>query len=156
MGEIIFCHNGIIDKYLGDGFLAIFGAPVSHPHDADNAVQAAIEMKNALAAFNADFGGDMDTRLDIGISVHTGDAVVGNMGFEKKMDYTVIGETVNIVFEIQDIVRSMPHTILISEETLNELSAVHPSVRLVKDITATKSSESLKAYEILPSGESLQ
>jgi class 3 adenylate cyclase/putative methionine-R-sulfoxide reductase with GAF domain len=117
MGEIVFRHQGIVDKYLGDGFLALFGAPVSSAHDADNGVRAALEMRDALARINRRLRGESGFQLKVGISLHTGQVVVGNIGFDMKMDYTVIGEAVNDVFWLQDLTRSVPNGILISENT---------------------------------------
>jgi class 3 adenylate cyclase/GAF domain-containing protein len=121
MGEIVFSHQGIVDKYLGDGFLALFGAPLATISDADNAISAAIEMKQALVALNADLKEKMDLSLHIGISIHTGEVVVGNIGFDKKMDYTVIGDPVNSVFNIQELTRHLPDIVLISEKTIQSL-----------------------------------
>ncbi len=117
MGEIVFRHQGIVDKYLGDGFLALFGAPVSSAHDADNGVRAALEMRDALARINRRLRGESGIQLQVGISLHTGQVVVGNIGFDMKMDYTVIGEAVNDVFWLQELTRSAPNCILISENT---------------------------------------
>jgi len=117
MGGIVFKHHGIVDKYLGDGFLAIFGAPVSGMCDADNAVAAALEMRNAVKLVNEHAARELGLSIAVGISVHTGEAVVGNIGFDMKMDYTVIGDTVNAVFRLQEITRSRPNCILISELT---------------------------------------
>ena len=97
MGGIVFKHHGIVDKYLGDGFLAIFGAPVSSIQDADNAVAAAIEMRESIAEVNDYCLKETGDPVVVGISVHTGEVVVGNIGFDKKMDYTVIGDSVNTV-----------------------------------------------------------
>jgi adenylate cyclase len=118
MGEVVFRHRGIVDKYLGDGFLAVFGAPVSSANDADNAVRAALEMKNSLAEVNLHLGPLLGPAIHMGISVHTGEVVVGNIGFEKKMDYTVIGDAVNTVFRMQGLVKTFPNGILISTTTL--------------------------------------
>jgi adenylate cyclase len=117
MGGIVFKHHGIVDKYLGDGFLAIFGAPVSSISDADNAIGAALEMKAAVATINSAIAPTMDVTLNIGISIHTGEVVVGNIGFEMKMDYTVIGDSVNDVFRLQDRTKPYPNSILISEKS---------------------------------------
>ncbi|MCK9364803.1 MAG: GAF domain-containing protein [Syntrophales bacterium] len=117
MGEIIFSHSGIVDKYLGDGFLALFGAPISSGQDAENAVRAALEMKNRFLSISDSLISEIGYPLAMGISVHTGEAVVGNIGFDKKMDYTVIGDSVNAVFRLQDLTKSRPNSILISEKT---------------------------------------
>ena len=121
MGEIIFSHQGIVDKYLGDGFLALFGAPIATISDADNAVSAAVEMKAALGDIKDYLKEKIDITLSMGISIHTGEVVVGNIGFDKKMDYTVIGDAVNSVFGIQDLTKKTPDSILISEKTMKAM-----------------------------------
>ena len=148
MGEIVFTHQGIVDKYLGDGFLALFGAPLSTISDADNAVTAAIEMKQALTGLNADLKEKMNLSVHIGISIHTGEVVVGNIGFDKKMDYTVIGDAVNSVFNIQDLTRHLPDSILISEKTIKSLR--HPvKVNEIKIPDENTKVEGLKVFELL-------
>ncbi|MBM4312920.1 MAG: GAF domain-containing protein [Deltaproteobacteria bacterium] len=149
MGAIVFKHRGIVDKYLGDGFLALFGAPVSDGHDADHAIAAALEMKAAIGSINDHFSGENVKPLAIGISIHTGEAVVGNIGFEKKMDYTVIGDAVNVVFSLQDLTRSMPNGIVVSDKTLRALSKTRPGVREIGSCDAGQGLEELKTYELV-------
>jgi len=129
MGEIIFSHSGIVDKYLGDGFLALFGTPVASGTDAENAVRAALKMKEQFLAINSFFIAEIGYPLSMGISIHTGEAVVGNIGFDKKMDYTVIGDSVNAVFRLQDLTKTMPNSILISEKTLRAVVSPALDVR---------------------------
>jgi len=156
MGNIVFNHGGIVDKYLGDGFLAIFGAPISGKTDADNAIAAALEMKGSLQAVNDHFAGELDAPLTMGISIHTGEAVVGNIGFDKKMDYTVIGDSVNTVFRLQEQTKSLPNGILISEKT--HLAAMNSilDVREIGKCDAGSALGELRIYELLgrkPRGE---
>lgn len=115
MGSIVFKHRGIVDKYLGDGFLALFGAPVSSTMDAENAVNAALEMQQAIVGVNEFFEKELGASVNIGVSIHTGEVVVGNVGFEMKMDYTVIGDPVNSVFRMQEMTKPFPNGILIGE-----------------------------------------
>jgi class 3 adenylate cyclase/putative methionine-R-sulfoxide reductase with GAF domain len=149
MGGVVFKHQGIVDKYLGDGFLALFGAPVSSTMDADNAVAAALEMKQSLSAVNKYLNKQFDATVDMGISVHTGEVVVGNIGFEKKMDYTVIGDPVNTVFRLQNITKSFPNGILISENTLKaarsnlEVGEIKVSNDILKEFSG------MKVFELL-------
>ena len=77
----------------------------------------ALEMKEAIAPINKIFEKELGIALHIGISVHTGDVVVGNIGFDKKMDYTVIGDAVNTVFRLQELTKSYPNGIIIGENT---------------------------------------
>jgi adenylate cyclase len=149
MGDIVFKHGGIVDKYLGDGFLAIFGAPISCATDADNAIAAALEMQEQLPAVNDHFSGELEAPLTMGISVHTGEAVVGNIGFEKKMDYTVIGDSVNAVFRLQDLTKHLPNGILISEKT--RIAAMNSilDVREIGVYDAGSTLGEMKIYELV-------
>jgi class 3 adenylate cyclase/GAF domain-containing protein len=149
MGAIVFNHGGIVDKYLGDGFLALFGAPVSGKSDADNAIAAALEMKESLQAVNEHFVGELDVPLAMGISIHTGAAVVGNIGFEKKMDYTVIGDSVNVVFRLQDLTKSKPNSILISEKTRQAVVESILDVREIGRCDTGGTLGELRIYELL-------
>lgn len=142
MGEIVFKYNGIVDKYLGDGFLAIFGAPISSSKDGDNAVEAALEMKKEVNGLNDYFAKELNASISIGISIHTGEMVVGNFGFDKKMDYTVIGDSVNFVFRLQEASRAFPNGILISENTAQAVLS-KLKTRRVNDISE------MKIYELL-------
>jgi class 3 adenylate cyclase/GAF domain-containing protein len=149
MGDIVFKHQGIVDKYLGDGFLALFGAPVSSATDTDNAIAAALEMKASLAHVNEHFAEELEQPLSMGISIHTGEAVVGNIGFEKKMDYTVIGDSVNAVFRLQDLTKSRPNSILISEKTRFAVMNWVLDVRDIGSCDAGSTLGELKIYELL-------
>ena len=151
MGGIVFKHHGIVDKYLGDGFLAIFGAPVSSIQDADNAIAAAIEMRESIAEVNSYFLKEISASVDTGISVHTGEVVVGNIGFDKKMDYTVIGDSVNIVFRLQEFTKAYPNSILISEKTLSA-AKTHLDVKET-DISNKGTIGDLKVYELIDIGQ---
>ena len=149
MGGIVFKHHGIVDKYLGDGFLALFGAPVASTSDADNAIAAAFEMKLAIPAVNKFLKKKLGVSVDMGISIHTGEVVVGNIGFDKKMDYTVIGDSVNTVFRLQKLTKSFPNGILISENTLRavrsrlEVTDVEVPGKIGQEIGG------MKVYELL-------
>ena len=149
MGDIVFKHQGIVDKYLGDGFLALFGAPLSSATDTDNAIAAALEMKESLAHVNEHFAEELEKPLSMGISIHTGEAVVGNIGFEKKMDYTVIGDSVNAVFRLQDLTKSRPNSILISEKTRFAVMNWVLDVRDIGSCDAGSTLGELKIYELL-------
>jgi len=148
MGGIVFKHHGIVDKYLGDGFLAVFGAPVSSSRDADNAVCAALEMQGAIDEVNEYFEKEIGYKLEIGISVNTGEVIVGNIGFEKKMDYTVIGDSVNIVFRLQALTKLFTNSILISEKT-NRAVQTRLDVRKVEKELVNSTLEGMTIYELI-------
>ncbi len=148
MGGIVFKHEGIVDKYLGDGFLALFGAIGYSASDADNAVMAALEMKKALVMLKDYFESEAESTLSVGISIHTGEVVIGNIGFEKKMDYTVIGDSVNAVFRLQNLTKTNPNSILISEMTRRSTQS-HLNVREVGESDIDLTRGQLKIYEVL-------
>lgn len=113
MTDIVFHHDGTLDKYIGDGLMAVFGAPMQREDDADRAIQTALNMKRHLANM-------MDTmredwKFDIRIGINTGRVVSGNIGSPKRMDYTVIGDAVNIASRLETM--AQPNQILIGEET---------------------------------------
>jgi class 3 adenylate cyclase len=118
-GEIVFRYQGMVDKYLGDGFLAIFGSAASAAEDAENALHAALEMRDCLRELNPCLLADFGTSIHIGMSLHTGEVALGSIGCEKKMDCTVIGDTVNTVFRMQGHVKTCPNGILVSGPTLS-------------------------------------
>jgi adenylate cyclase len=93
MTDVIFGHEGTLDKYLGDGLMALFGAPFALHNDAESAVRAAASMQRSLDELNQTSG---KPPLHIGIGIHTGEAVVGFLGTKRRMDYTAIGDTVNV------------------------------------------------------------
>jgi class 3 adenylate cyclase/putative methionine-R-sulfoxide reductase with GAF domain len=144
MGGIVFKHHGIVDKYLGDGFLALFGAPVSTSMDAENAVSAALEMQYAIESLNEDYlKAILDDPVNIGVSIYTGEVVVGNIGFDMKMDYTVIGDSVNNVFRLQELTKTIPNGVLVSESTVRAAQ----SPLEIREIDKTIAD--LKVYELL-------
>jgi adenylate cyclase len=112
--DIIFRHDGTLDKYIGDGLMAVFGAPMERQDDAERAILAAKEMREKLAAMMAKK--ESHTRkFDIRIGINTGRVVAGNIGSPRRMDYTVIGDPVNIASRLESIAE--PNQILIGEET---------------------------------------
>ena len=144
MGGIVFKHHGIVDKYLGDGFLALFGAPVSTAMDAENAVSAALEMQYAIESLNEDYlKAILDESVNIGVSIFTGEVVVGNIGFDMKMDYTVIGDSVNNVFRLQEMTKTIPNGVILSESTIRAAQSPLETRELDKTIA------DMKVYELL-------
>ncbi|MCX5813696.1 MAG: GAF domain-containing protein [Proteobacteria bacterium] len=148
MGGAVFNHYGIVDKYLGDGFLAVFGAPLPTSMDADNAIDAALEMKASIEEVSNRFVQELGTPLVMGISIHTGEVVVGNIGFDKKMDYTVIGDSVNTVFRLQNLVKPIPNGILISENTRRAVQS-HLDLHEMGEYEIDSTIGTLKIYELL-------
>jgi class 3 adenylate cyclase len=113
--KVVFKHRGTFNKYLGDAIMAFYGAPLAGPDDPLRAVYTALEMREAFEGLLTGEGGDLLQGLGLGIGLHSGEATVGNVGSESLMDYTVIGDTVNVAQRLTEDARSSQ--ILISEAT---------------------------------------
>jgi adenylate cyclase len=117
MVNAIFAHRGTVDDFIGDGILAVFGAPLPDPDHPRQAVRAAIDMQQALARLNQEW----DTRglptLRMGVAVHTGEVFAGNVGGADRVKYTVIGDTVNATARLEGLNKDLGTTMLITEET---------------------------------------
>jgi adenylate cyclase len=101
MSEIIFEHGGTLDKYIGDGLMALFGAPTATPEDPLNAVKAAVAMQKRLLKLNEELRVDGFSPISVGIGLHTGEATVGYIGSDKRSEYTAIGDTVNLASRLE-------------------------------------------------------
>jgi adenylate cyclase len=115
MSEIIFAHGGTLDKYIGDGLMAIFGAPTATPEDAKNALKTAVTMQRRLTTLNKELELEGFSRVNVGIGLHTGVATIGYIGSERRSEYTAIGDTVNLASRLESTARG--GQILVSEAT---------------------------------------
>ena len=155
MVDILFRYQGILDKYIGDAIMAVFGTPFSSGRDADNALEASIEMMRALADFNARRMAEGKPTLDIGIGLNTAEVLIGNIGSLRRMDYTVIGDGVNLASRLESANKYYHSSILLSEFTRRQLQGSY-TLRLVDRIRVKGKTEPVAVYEALdfhtPSG----
>jgi adenylate cyclase len=115
MTDIIFAHGGTLDKYLGDGLMALFGAPSATPQDAANALNAAVAMQRRILGINLELRQEGLNEIGVGIGLHTGEATVGYIGSERRSEYTAIGDTVNTAARLESNARG--GEILVSDAT---------------------------------------
>ncbi len=148
MVDIIFHHEGILDKYVGDAIMAVFGVPFGNERDADNAVQAAIDMVRQLGTFNERrLAGGMEP-LGIGIGLNTDEVVAGNIGSPRRMDYTVIGDGVNLASRLEGANKVYGSQIIISEFTRSHLQDTY-QIREVDRIRVKGKQRPVTIYEVL-------
>ncbi len=148
MTECIFKYDGMVDKFLGDGIMAIFGAPVPVPGHAEKAVMAALEMVERAERLKKKWKTRGKRGFDIGIGIHTGVAVVGNVGSSKRMEYTAIGDTVNLAARLEPLNKEYGTRIIISETTKRQIKDFF----ILRDLGSVKvkgKRAEVKIYEVI-------
>jgi class 3 adenylate cyclase/HAMP domain-containing protein len=140
-------RNGEVDKFIGDAIMAIFGAPVSRPDDPENSVRAAIAMIKALELFNEDQRKKGKTVFRIGIGINTGEVIVGNIGSEKKVNYTVIGDAVNLASRLEGLTKKYKVRIIVSEFTRDLIPAGRFTYRELDNVRVKGKSRPVKIFE---------
>ncbi len=144
LGEIVFQNNGTLDKHIGDGIMAIYGAPIAADDDALRAVRSAVEMRAKMQEINAHY--ESDYRLPIAIGVHSGEVVVGMFGSARKREYTALGHTVNVAARLEQMAAA--NQILISSQTY-ELVQSHVEVARLEPIMVKGLAEPMQVYNVL-------
>jgi adenylate cyclase len=146
MVDIVFKNNGILDKFIGDQLMAVFGLVPSTNHHSFNAITSAIAMQDATEELMRQRAKQGQQTFGIGIGVNTGSAIVGNVGSENRMDYTAIGDMVNVASRLQEIAKGSE--ILIGEETHLQTKDQFP-MRERGKITVKNKTEPILCYELV-------
>ncbi len=146
MSDIIFAHGGTLDKYLGDGLMALFGAPQASPDDACNAVAAAIAMQREMEIINESLRAESLHEVHIGVGLHTGVATVGYIGSERRSEYTAIGDTVNLASRLES--NALGGQILLSEATAKAAHKSGCRVQPRSSITVKNREQPVPIYEV--------
>ena len=143
MIEAVFRERGTLDKMIGDGLMAFFGEPYKDGKEAERAVRCAIEMQRRLAAFNELQRLKEEPEIRIGIGIHSGEAIVGNIGSQRRMDFTAIGDTVNTASRLETLTKKYKTPILISEETQKLIGNTFDVKEIGKELLKGKEREVL-------------
>jgi class 3 adenylate cyclase len=148
MNEIIRCHGGIINQFVGDEIFVIFGAPVPLAKYEERAVLCAIGMIEQLKCINEELVAQLGVSIRVGIGVHAGPVVTGNLGCEDKLSYSVTGDTVNTAKRIETITKECPDSILISE-AIYEKTHHLINVNSWEPVAVKGKNERIKVYEVM-------
>jgi adenylate cyclase len=148
MEDVLTNHAGIIDKYIGDAVMATFGMPFPNDADAQNSVLAACDMVKVLELLNVRRTAAGGSPLRIGVGVATGTVIAGNIGSPKRMDFTVIGDPVNLASRIESMTKLYGADILICEQTRKRLTT-SPKMRRIDVVRVRGQTRPTNLYEVL-------
>ena len=147
MIDVIFKYEGTLDKFVGDAIMAVFGAPIPHDDDPLRAVQTALEMQQRLLELNRKWEREGRSPLTVGMGINTGDAIAGNIGDMRRMEYTVIGFAVNLASRLESLTAKYGLCIVISEATY-EYVKDHVTVRKLDPVDIKGSTVPVRVFEV--------
>lgn len=150
MVKVIIDNQGILDKFVGDEVMALFGTPVPLPNHALNACKVALQMRERLTEMQAQWQSEGREPFEIGIGINTGQAVVGNLGSQQIFDYTAIGDTINLGARLESINKEYdtPKHIIISEFTLEKVKDL-VDVNYLDEVKVKGKNKAVKIYELI-------
>jgi adenylate cyclase len=148
MVTVIFKHQGTLDKFVGDCVMAFWGAPLHQPNHAELAARAGLEMIAGLEKLNQKWQSEGRPTLKIGVGINTGEMLFGNIGSEQRMDFTVIGDSVNLGARLESATKDLKAGIVISDATYREIQG-QARVRPIGEISVKGKSQKIAVYELL-------
>ena len=148
MTNVIIKNGGTIDKFMGDCIMAFWNAPLDNDKHRQLAVKSAIEMQIELALLNVQLVAGGFPRINIGIGINTGEALVGNMGSDQRFDYSVIGDPVNLASRLESSSKTLGKTLIISENTMKGIEDIFP-FEYIDSITVKGKTEPIKVYTVV-------
>ena len=148
MVECISEQGGMLDKFIGDAIMAAFGIPISHDDDEDRALRAGISMIQSLWQWNTKRQSNGEMAIDMGLGLNTDSIVAGNIGSPKRMDYTMIGDGVNLAARLESACKQYGARILVSEYTVGKLKGVY-RLRDIDKVIVKGKSEPVRVFECL-------
>ena len=145
---IISKYNGVINKFIGDAVMAIFGEPIQDIHHPENAVKCANEMLKKVSNLREKWMFEGKPKIEIGVGINTGECFVGNIGSEKRLEYTVIGDTVNLASRIESFNKVYHTNFLVSSSTYSYVNTIADVIK-ISEVTIRGKSKKMDIYEIL-------
>ena len=145
MVEIVFKHGGTLDKFMGDAIMALWGAPIAHEDDADRAMLAAVEMQEVLQELNQKWAGEGRQQVNIGIGINFGEVFAGNIGSQQRLEYTVIGDAVNVASRLCS--KAKGGDILVSEPFMQALKRP-PQLEALEPIELKGKANAVQVYRV--------
>ncbi len=145
LSEVVFRHGGTVDKFVGDAIMAVWGAPLADPDHAEHALDAAEDMLRFVEAGRGGFRRRYGVDVQLAIGINSGEALVGNIGSSKRMEYTAIGDAVNVASRLEGL--AAPNQILLGQATASRLPA-RTDLRLLGERTLAGRENALKVYEL--------
>ena len=155
MVSVIFKNHGTLDKFVGDCVMAYWGAPLPQPNHAELAARAALEMIEGLEKLNQKWQSEGRPTLKIGVGINTGEMLFGNIGSEQRMDFTVIGDSVNLGSRLESATKELHASIVVSDATyqlIRDLAEVRP----LGEISVKGKEHKILVYELLGMKDSVQ
>jgi adenylate cyclase len=148
MEPIITKYNGIINKFIGDAVMAIFGEPIQDKNHAQNAVKCAYAMLQKVRELQKKWAKEGKPKIEIGVGISTGEVFVGNIGSINRMEYTVIGDTVNLASRLEGYNKTYKTKLLISPNTYNEVKGIVDVIK-ISDVQIRGKANKMDIYEVL-------
>jgi adenylate cyclase len=150
MIETTFAHDGTLDKFLGDGVMCVFGAPIARPDHAMQAIRTALDMQAGIASLSERFVAQGRPPIAIGIGMSAGEVVAGTVGSENRMEYTAIGDSVNLAARLESLAR--PGQVLISQQTLAMVDD-RVQAKSMGSVRVKGKEDEVEVYEVIGIGE---
>jgi adenylate cyclase len=151
MVTVIFDNGGTLDKFVGDCVMAFWGAPIPQPNHAELAARSALEMQAALERLNQKWRAQGRPELRIGVGINTGEMILGNIGSQQRMDFTVIGDNVNLASRLESSTKELKASIVISDATYQRIKHL-AEVRDLGTIHVKGKDVGIRVYELLGMG----
>ena len=148
MEPIITKYNGIINKFIGDAVMAVFGEPIQDKNHAANAVKCGYEMLLKVKELQKKWSIEGKPKIEIGIGINTGEVFVGNIGSNNRMEYTVIGDTVNLASRLEGYNKIYKTKMLISSSTYEETKTIIDIIK-ISDVAIRGKAQKMDIYEVL-------